>query len=55
MSYPRLSQGQMDGALQLDLVTYGLAGYESVVQYYAEYPIGAAEALFSWHAAAGAV
>ena len=55
MSYPRLSQGQMDGALQLDLVTYGLAGYESVVQYYAEYPIGAAEALFSWQAAAGAV
>lgn len=55
MSYPRLSQSQMDGALQLDLYTYGLAGYESVVQYFAEYPIGAAEALFSWQATAGAV
>jgi hypothetical protein len=55
MSYPRLSQSQMDGALQLGLYTYGLAGYESVVQYVAEYPIGAAEAIFSWQAAAGAV
>lgn len=55
MSYPRLSPSQMDGALRLDLVTYGLAGYESAVQYYAEFPIGAAETLFSWQAAAGAV
>ena len=55
MSYPRLSKSQMDGALELDLLSYGLAGYESAVQYYAEYPIGAAEALFRWEAAAGAV
>jgi Ca2+-binding RTX toxin-like protein len=45
----------MDSASQLDFITYGLAGYESVANYYAEYPIGAADALFTWQAAAGAV
>jgi hypothetical protein len=54
MSYPRLSQIQMDSAPQLELTTYGLAGYESAVQYFAEFPIGAAEAIFSWQAMAGA-
>lgn len=55
MSYPKLSQMQMDGASQLALTTYGLAGYESVAQYFAEYPIGAAEAIFRWEGTAGAV
>ncbi|WP_342118020.1 DUF4214 domain-containing protein [Pseudoduganella sp. OTU4001] len=55
MSYPKLSQIQMDSAPQLDLTTYGLAGYESVALYFAEFPIGAAEAIFSWQAMAGAV
>lgn len=55
MSYPQLSQMRMDSALQLDLTTYGLAGYESVAQYFVEFPIGSAEALFSWQATAGAV
>ncbi|MCE3261374.1 MAG: hypothetical protein K0R43_453 [Pseudoduganella sp.] len=55
MSYPRLSQIQMDSAPRLELTTYGLAGYESAVQYFAEFPIGAAEAIFSWQAMAGAV
>lgn len=55
MSYPRLSQIQMDSAPQLELTTYGLAGYESAVQYFAEFPIGAAEAIFSWQALGGAV
>lgn len=54
MSYPRLSQTRMDNAPQLDLTTYGLAGYESVARYFAEFPIGAAEAIFSWQGLAGA-
>lgn len=54
MSYLRLSQMRMDNAPQLDLTTYGLAGYESVARYFAEFPIGAAEAIFSWQAMAGA-
>lgn len=55
MSYPRLSQVRMDGASHLHMTTYGLAGYESVANYYAQYPIGAADAVFRWQAVAGAV
>lgn len=55
MSYPQLSQSRINEASHLELTTYGLAGYESVAQYFAEYPIGAADAVFSWQATAGAV